>query len=124
MSTAPKNTYDKIKKVHNGWKTLRPGKSFSGMTLAEFEKRISASDTVRETIVDLENKLTAAHSQRDEADAAGLVVVQAVVNAVKGDLDEGENGELYEAMGYVRKSERKSGLQRKGSVPATADSKA
>ena len=35
-----------------------------------------------------------------------------MVNAVKGDPDEGEDGELYEAMGYVRKSERRSGLSR------------
>ena len=35
-----------------------------------------------------------------------------MVNAVKGDPAEGDNGELYEAMGYVRKSERHSGLHR------------
>ena len=29
---------------------------------------------------------------------------------------EGEDGELYEAMGYVRKSERKSGLTKKKPV--------
>ncbi len=36
-----------------------------------------------------------------------------VVNGVKGDPAFGEDCDLYEAMGYVRKSERKSGLSRK-----------
>jgi hypothetical protein len=38
--------------------------------------------------------------------------LQFVVNSVKGDPEEGSNSELYEAMGYVRKSERSSGLHR------------
>jgi hypothetical protein len=36
------------------------------------------------------------------------------VDGVKGDKSVGgSNGSLYEAMGYVRKDERKSGLSRK-----------
>ena len=121
MSMAPKNTYEKIQKVLSAWKTVRPTKSFSGMTVDEFEKRLGPCESIRQTITDLENKLVAAQTQRDEADATGLVVAQAVVNAVKGDLTEGEDGELYETMGYVRKSERKSGLHRKSKpTPATA----
>jgi hypothetical protein len=34
------------------------------------------------------------------------------VNAVKSDQDEGEDSELLEALGYVIKSKRKSGLHR------------
>jgi hypothetical protein len=40
-----------------------------------------------------------------------------VVNGVKGDPAFGEDSDLYETMGYVRKSERKSGLTRKKSTP-------
>lgn len=123
MGNAPKSNYEKIQKVLSAWKTLRAAKSFSDMTLAEFEKQISPSKTTRETITDLENQLKAAHSKRDEADDAGLIIAQAVVNAVKGDRTEGENGELYETMGYVRKSERKSGLQRKSKKNGSADGK-
>ena len=46
-----------------------------------------------------------------------------MVNAVKGDPEEGDNGELYEAMGYVRRSERSSGLHRgKQASPAPGGS--
>ena len=52
--------------------------------------------------------------------AVDIIVPLAVVNAVKGDLAEGENGELCEAMGYVRKSERKFGLHREAKAVAAA----
>jgi hypothetical protein len=44
--------------------------------------------------------------------------VQLVVNGVVGDPTFGPDSALYEAMGYVRKSERKSGLTRKGKKTA------
>jgi hypothetical protein len=40
--------------------------------------------------------------------------VKLVVNAIKGDPDEGEDGPLYSALGYVPESARLSGLTRKG----------
>ncbi len=60
-----------------------------------------------------------AQSLRDDADEASIATILLVVNAVKGDPEEGDDGELYEAMGYVRKRERKSGLSR-GKKPAAA----
>ena len=38
---------------------------------------------------------------------------QQVVNSVKGDPDYGDDSDLYDAMGYTRKSARQSGLMRK-----------
>jgi len=38
----------------------------------------------------------------------------------EGDPAETANGDLYEAMGYVRDSERSSGLSRKRQVPVVA----
>jgi len=47
-----------------------------------------------------------------------------VVNGVLADPTEGPDSSLYEAMGYTRKSERKSGLTRgkksAGSTPPTS----
>jgi hypothetical protein len=44
-------------------------------------------------------------------DEESLKVVQRVVNAVRADPEEGDDGELYVAMGYVRKRDRKTSLQ-------------
>lgn len=112
MATAPKSTQEKINQVIAAWQTLRPAKSFAGLTLDQFKAKLQPSLDARIAIAALENQLIAAQDQRDGADYASISTIQLVVNAVKGDPAEGEDGELYEAMGYVRKSERSSGLTR------------
>ena len=57
--------------------------------------------------------MTAALDTRDDADGVSADANQAVVKGVVGDPAFGDDSDLYEAMGYVRKSERKSGLSRK-----------
>jgi hypothetical protein len=64
--------------------------------------------------------MTSALNRRDDTDKATLETLQFVVNSVKGDPEEGPNSELYEAMGYGRKSERHSGLHRGKSAPDAA----
>jgi hypothetical protein len=110
---------DRIVRTQSAWATLRPQKTFAGMTLAQLQEKVAPSLAARAIIARLENELIAAQNQRDDADAASLEAIQFVVNAVKGDPEEGEDGELYEAMGYVRKSERKSGLSRKAKATET-----
>ncbi|MFT3781283.1 MAG: hypothetical protein QM790_04645 [Nibricoccus sp.] len=120
MANGPKTDYEKIQKIVAAWTNLRPTKIFANMTSEQFIARaLTPSTTVRTKISRLENELTAAHSERDIADATGLKVALRVVNAVKSDEEEGEDGELYETMGYVRKSERKSGLSRRANAART-----
>lgn len=120
MSASQKTDYEKVTTILTGWKTHRPTKSFAGMTLAEFELRISPITTTRTKVTEQDSLLKAAITERDEADKAAMAEALLVVNAVKGDREEGEDGELYEAMGYVRKSERKTGLSRKTKTAATS----
>lgn len=119
---SPKQAEEKIRVVINAWETLRPTKSFAGMTLAQSKAKTQASFDTRATIATLDNQLLAEQNKRDDADAASLATIQLIVNAVKGDPEEGEDGELYEAMGYTRKSERSSGLHR-GKTPEDAAKK-
>ncbi len=113
MSLSPKETGEKLASVLQAWKDLRPTKTFAGMTLAQFTAKVQPSLDARAQIDTLENQLTAAMDERDTADVETIKQVLLVVNAVKGDPTEGEDGELYDAMGYVRKSERASGLTQK-----------
>jgi hypothetical protein len=112
MSSSPKENLDKINAVTSAWETLRPEKTFAGMTLAQFKTKVKPSLDARTAVAAAENQLIAAQDQRDDADEVSISAIQFVVHAVKGDPDEGEDGELYEALGYVRKSERSSGLHR------------
>jgi hypothetical protein len=112
MAGNPRENIEKINAVINAWETLRPDKTYSGMTLAQFKAKVQPSIDARVQIDVIENRVIAAQNQRDDADKASIATVQLVVNAVRGDPEDGEDSELYEAMGYVRKSERSSGLHR------------
>ena len=121
MPTGAKEKGAKLAAVLQAWKNLRPNKTFAGMTLEQFTAKIKPSLDARDDIDTLNNQMIAAVDRRDDADVASMAQVALVVNAVKGDVTEGEDGELYEAMGYVRKSARKTGKTNKTKkTPPTA----
>ena len=113
-------THEATSKIINAWQTLAPDATFAGMTLAQFTAKVQPTFDTRTAIGKLEAQTTSAHDARDAADTVTTQVNQLVVNAVKGDPAHGEDSDLYEAMGYVRKSARKSGLTRKKAAVATA----
>jgi hypothetical protein len=111
---SPTAAYTRLDTFISAWKKLRGTKAFAGLTPDQFEtQKMAPCRAARATVTDLENQLKAALNRRDDLDQAALETMALIVNAVKGDPAEGENGDLYEAMGFVRKSERKSGLSRK-----------
>lgn len=112
MGTTPKENIDRINQVTTAWETLRPDKSFGGMTLAQFKEKVKPSLEARAALAALDSQVTEAQNRRDDADAVSTGAVSLVVNAVRGDPAEGDDGALYEAMGYVRRSEQRSGLHR------------
>lgn len=120
---SPTSTLQKLNKLTGAWEDLAANTSFAGMTLAEFEAKMRPSMDAREDIQKAEAAMVAGLTKRQFADVESLRQVQLVVNAVKADLAFGEDSALYQAAGYVRKSERKSGLTRKHKTaqpPATA----
>jgi hypothetical protein len=114
MPTAPKNNEERLNKILNAWKNLAADKTFGGMTVAQFETEIQPSFAVRGEITDLQNRTTMALNKRTDVDEHSLGKADMVVAGVVGDPNFGPDSSLYEAMGYTRKSERKSGLTRKG----------
>ena len=109
----PGKVMEKMLKILNAWRDIAPTKSFGGMTLTEFEAEIGKSVTARQEITDLENQIINKTQERDATDTTNWELAQFVVDSVKGNRDYGQNSGLYEAMGYVPKAERKSGLTRK-----------
>ena len=113
MRKAPKDVAAKLTKILNAWKTLQPAMTFGGMTYDQFAAKIQPSFDHRKTIANLQLDLINAQDRRDDADKLSLKAAALVVNSVKGDPAAGDNSALYEAMGYIRKSERKTGLTHK-----------
>jgi hypothetical protein len=114
---SPKNKEEKMDRMLNAWRTLAPDKTFGGMTLAQFEAILAPSKTTRQKIEDLDNQRVQAAADRDAADEVSAARMQQVVRGVLGDPDFGPDSALYEAFGYTRESERKSGLTRKHDQP-------
>ena len=112
MPNNPKSNEQKMNTMLNAWETLASAKSFGGMTLDQFKAIATPAQTARQRIADLESQMTQAINDRDAGDTAFLVKAQLVVNGVLADPSEGPDSSLYEAMGYTRKSERRSGLTR------------
>lgn len=107
-------------RVISAWQELRPTKSFAGLTLEQFKTQVAPSVTTRDALRALQALVAQSRQQRRHGDEASNALMRLVVNAVKGDPAEGENGELYVAMGYVPENQRRSGLTRKGSTTSPA----
>lgn len=109
---SPKRNKERLDKIIAAWETHAPEKSFGGMTLAQFKAKVKPSYDSRARIVTLEQQRQGELNTRDDVDKESMAAAQAVVNGVKGDPTEGPDSALYEGFGYVRESERKSGLTR------------
>jgi hypothetical protein len=113
MANNPAVVGKNIKDISNAWTTLAPTATFAGLTLAQYTAAVKPSLDARATITSLEEQLSQAIVNRDKADLVSEQTNQKVVKAVVGDVNYGDDSALYEAMGYVRKSQRKTGLSRK-----------
>jgi len=113
MANNPSANKTKLDDILNAWEELAPDKSFGGMTLAQFKAVVKPSLDTRAELAKLEPQITHWQNRREDADVVSNTAVQKVVKGVMGDPAFGEDSDLYEGMGYVRKSERKSGLTKK-----------
>jgi hypothetical protein len=91
---------------------LRPNKKF-GITLAEYKRIVQPSLDSRAKIADLEAQLVAERATRDAADRVSMPETRRVVDNVVGSPEDGPDGAVYAAMGFVRKSENRRGLVRR-----------
>ncbi|HKS27196.1 MAG TPA: hypothetical protein VJS44_05225 [Pyrinomonadaceae bacterium] len=114
MPKGPKEVEEKMERMLNAWETLAPDKSFGGMAFPQFRALADLSKAARDRIDELEDQLKQAIVERERADEAFLERADLVVNGVRADPTEGPDSALYQSFGYKRKSERRSGLHRKG----------
>lgn len=115
-SQNPKKNIECLEKVLQAWREFAPDVTFGGVTLANFEEKVQISRQARVDLTAKENAVMNAIVQRDNDDALSLALKALIVNGVIGDPNFGPDSVLYEAMGYVRKSARSSGLTRKHKV--------
>ena len=116
----PKANEEKMRKMLNAWERLAATKSFGGMTLDQFKTATARPLDSRARLEVLQDQVAAETNTRDDEDENWFVIARRVIAGVAADPTEGTNSPLYEAMGRVRDSERKSGLtKKKGGSPPT-----
>jgi hypothetical protein len=125
MAGSPKDNEEKLNRITNAWKTLAADHPFAGSTLEQFQTGVQPSFTFRQELETLDDQRTHVINSREDADKASMAKAAAIVAGVLADPAFGPNSSLYEAMGYTRKDERKSGLHRgssSGAPPSTGGS--
>jgi hypothetical protein len=117
MAKGPKDIIAASDLIKAAWKKYAAAATFGGMTEVQYEAKIKPSYDLRTQIGDLEKQLTQLIADRDLADVNTKAANGAAIKGIVGDVAYGDNSDLYGACGYVRKSEKKSGLTRKKTKP-------
>jgi hypothetical protein len=113
MAKAPKDIIAASDLIKAAWKKYAVATTFGGMTEAQYEAKIKPSYDIRAQISDLEKQLSQLITDRELADAKTKDANSMVVKGIVGDIAYGDDSDIYGACGYVRKSDKKSGLTRK-----------
>jgi hypothetical protein len=111
---AVKRIKEKILRIQNAWNEGAPEVTeFRNVTKANFDADIAAAQAVEDEIAELRARTRMKEDERDDRydklEDDGVDVGKGVV----GHKNYGDDSPLYGAMGFVRKSERKSGLTHK-----------
>jgi nucleoside 2-deoxyribosyltransferase len=110
---SPKNARERAERVETSWKENAPDKKWS-------EGSLDAFKTKRQTALDVESDLTASEArtkalmiQRDDLYEDLMQECDYIVADVEGDRNFGPDSALYAGFGYIRKSEKKKGGNKK-----------
>jgi hypothetical protein len=111
---AVKRIKEKVLKILNAWlEGASAVTEFRNTKKSEFEARVAAAQVVEDEIADLKAQLSLKEAERDDLYKQLDVDAVDIRKGVEGHKDYGDDSPLYGLMGFVRKSERKSGLTHK-----------
>ena len=113
MASNPGQVEKDTNAILKAWGQFAPTATFGGMTLAQYTTKVQPSLDARGQISTREAEIKSWADKRDDADVVTDATNATVIKGIVGDVAYGDNSDLYEACGYVRKSEKKSGLTRK-----------
>ena len=104
---------ERINRIISAWEHHAPHASFAGFTLQQFKAAVAASLESRAALSVLATRAVGLKAQRDLSDKTARVVADRVVAGVRADGEFGADSSLWAAMGFVRVSDRSTGLTRK-----------
>ena len=113
-----KQVRERVSKMSNAWAQGAPNATFKGIARATFDADIQAAAADDQEIADMDAQIRMKRTARDEKYKKLSDDSIKVRDGVEGHADYGSEHPIYEAMGFVRPSDRKSGLTRKKTGPA------
>jgi len=116
MKQSIKRNLSKINLVMNAWEQLAPEAVFGGFSLAKYKVAMAPALQSESRVAALLAELTGELQTLNINSESCYRIALQMASSVKGDGNYGDDSALYAAMGYKRRSERKSGLTRKKSV--------
>ena len=108
-----KKVREACNKMNDAWLEGAPSAKFNGIAQDAFQADIEAAAADDAAIADLRSELNMKIDVRDDKYKALDQKRSKIGQGVAGDPAYGDDSPLYGAMGFVRKSEKKSGLTRK-----------
>lgn len=113
MADTPKENKVKYTRFHTAFSTLAPDKTFGGIKLSDFTAQVGKSNARRENLQRIKDEVIQEEAALDGEDNITMKMCERIKNGVIADEDFGDDSALYEALGFIRRSEKKSGLTRK-----------
>ena len=101
----------------SAWTRHAPEATFAGYTLAQFTVASEDAISTRALLVDAKAFTDGLINDRNRADSVMNDMMVVIAKSVRGDVDYGEDSNLYRALGFVTLSDRKTGLTRKLKTP-------
>lgn len=117
MPARNKQIRERVTKMNIAWAQGAANVPFNGITQTGFQDDIEAAAAEEQAIADLEAQLKMKRAALDSRYKKLSDDSIRVRDGVEGDQNFGPDHPLIEAMGFVRASERKSGLTRKKETP-------
>lgn len=108
---------ERADKMDNAWTEGAPTAEFMGVKQIDLNGQMTAIRAKEQTRADLQAQLNMLDDEINDMYIALDDTMVNVSNGVRGDKDYGGDSPLYGAMGFVRKSDRASGLTRKSKTP-------
>ena len=122
MTTRNKRIRDRVTQMNNAWAQGAATATLKGITQTAFQADITAAENEEQVIADMEAQLKLRKVALDSKYKKLNEDSVKIRDGVEGHEDFGPDHPLYEAMGFVRASVRKSGLTRQRKQAPTSGS--
>lgn len=121
-----KKAVERIERFRGAWEKNAATTTLMGTTLAEFTEATKAPCDAKSEADELRKEARRRHVKGLNALPEVMPLLERLVYAVQASPEFGPDSAFYQELGYVRKSDRKSGLSRKnteqpanGGLPST-----